>query len=143
MWLIALISNLKKFHNFLLFSFCKRRLLWWYSQNVDFFQCCTKCKITVMFHKKMLFLGGGNMTRSYAKIWPIWETLILFGLSFKTNSHCYYSMQYWRNWWHTCNGLKFRTGPLAYLSPSTVWIWISVKLRYGILTSFLLLWFPK
>ena len=21
-------------------------------------------------------------------------------LSFKVNSHCYYSMEYWRNWWH-------------------------------------------
>ena len=52
LWLIALISNLKKFHNFLLFSFCKSRLLWWYIQNVDFFQCCTKCKITLMFNKK-------------------------------------------------------------------------------------------
>ena len=26
-------------------------------------------------------------------MFPLW-------LSFKTNSHCYCSMKYWRNWWH-------------------------------------------
>ena len=31
----------------------------------------------------------------------LWNGCSHSGLFFEINTHCYYSMEYWRNWWHT------------------------------------------
>ena len=40
-------------------------------------------------------------------------------IEFKNNAHCYYSIKYWRNWWH-----KYRANKIRHGSFSNRYLWM-------------------
>ena len=44
---------------------------------------------------------GGGIALGSNLVWNY-----VFTQSCFPNNHCYFSMKYWRNWWHKCNGWK-------------------------------------